>query len=45
VKTAFPKVAAETSGQQMATAALAKTADSWLVEKVQAGPAPANPMP
>jgi len=45
VKTAFPKVANETSGQQMATATLTKTADSWLVEKVQAGPAPANPMP
>ena len=45
VKTAFPKVATETSGQQMATAALTKTANGWQVENVQAGAAPANPMP
>lgn len=45
VKTAFPKAYAETSGQQMATASLVKTANSWQVQTVQAGPAPSNPMP
>ena len=45
VKTAFPKVASATSGQQMATATLIKTAESWQVQNVQAGPPPANPMP
>jgi hypothetical protein len=45
VKTAFPKVGTETSGQQMATAALIKTANGWQVQNVQAGPAPANSMP
>lgn len=45
VKTAFPKVAAETSGQQVASASLVKTANGWQVENVQAAPAPANPMP
>jgi hypothetical protein len=45
VKTAFPKVAAKTSGQQMATAVLTKTANGWQVENVRAGAAPANPMP
>ncbi len=45
MKTAFPKLAAETSGQQMATASLAKSGEGWMVQNVQAGPAPANPMP
>jgi len=46
VKTAFPKVAAETSGQQMATAGVEKTANGWQVLNVTPGAAPpANPMP
>lgn len=45
VKTAFPKVATETSGQQMATATLIKTDSGWQVQNAQAGPPPANPMP
>jgi hypothetical protein len=44
-KTAFPKLAAETSGQQMATATLLKTENGWQVQSVQAGPAASNPMP
>jgi hypothetical protein len=45
IKTAFPKVWAETSGQQMATASLVKSGDGWQVQNVQPGPAPTNPMP
>jgi hypothetical protein len=45
MKTAFPKLAQQTSGQQMATAGLAKTGEGWQVQNVQPGPAPANPMP
>ncbi len=45
MKTAFPKLAAETAGQQMATATLVKSSESWLVQNVQPGPAPANTMP
>ncbi len=39
MKTAFPKLAAETSDAQTATAVLAKTNDSWQVQNVQ----PTNP--
>ncbi len=45
IKTAFPKLAADTSGQQMATANMAKSGDGWQVQNVQPGPAPTNPMP
>lgn len=46
VKTAFPRLAAETSGQQMATASVEKTANGWQVLNVTPGAAPpANPMP
>ena len=46
VKTAFPKLAAETSGQQMATASVVKTDNGWQVQSVTPGAAPpANPMP
>jgi hypothetical protein len=36
MKTAFPKVAADSSGQQTATASLTKSNDGWLVGSVQA---------
>lgn len=45
VKTAFPNLAAETSGQQVASANLVKTANAWQVENVQAAPAPPSAMP
>jgi hypothetical protein len=45
VKTAFPKLAAATSGQQTATASIEKTANGWQVQSVQEAPPPANPMP
>lgn len=44
MKTAFPKMAAETSGQQVATATMVKTDNGWLVQNVQAAPAPTNTM-
>jgi len=44
MKTAFPKMAAETSGQQVATATLMKTDNAWQVQNVQIAPAPANTM-
>jgi hypothetical protein len=44
-KTAFPKLAAGTSGQQIATANLVKTENGWQVQSVQAAPIPTNPMP
>ena len=44
LKTAFPKLAAETSGQQVATATLLKTESGWQVQNVQAAPMPANTM-
>lgn len=40
MKTAFPKLNAEASGQQSATANLAKSNDGWLVQNVQ----PATPV-
>ena len=39
MKTAFPKLAAETSGQQTAAATLVKSSNGWQVSNVQ----PANP--
>ena len=44
MKTAFPKLAAETSGQQVATAVLLKTDTGWQVQNVQAAPMPPNQM-
>jgi hypothetical protein len=44
MKTAFPKLGAETSGQQVATAALVKTESGWLVQNVQAAPMPSSSM-
>ncbi len=44
MKTAFPKMAVETSGQQVGTATLLKTDNGWQVQNVQAAPAPANTM-
>jgi hypothetical protein len=35
MKTAFPKIAADTSGQQLGTATLVKTADGWHVSAMQ----------
>ncbi len=35
MKTAFPKIAADTSGQQTATATLAKSSNGWQVASVQ----------
>lgn len=47
VKTAFPKLASETSGQQIATASLTKSNDGWQVQSVQSATpgASSNPMP
>lgn len=45
IKTAFPKVVADTSGQQMATATLVKSGDGWQVQNVQGGPPPNTSMP
>jgi hypothetical protein len=44
MKTAFPKLAQEASGPQMATANLVKSADGWQVQNVQASAA-TNPAP
>jgi hypothetical protein len=44
MKTAFPKLAAETSGRQVATATLLKTDNGWQVQSVQPAPPPANTM-
>ncbi len=44
MKTAFPKLASESSGQQSATAALTKSNDGWLVRRVQPA-SPADNMP
>ena len=44
MKTAFPKVSAETSGQQVATATLVKSESGWQVQNVQAAPMPATTM-
>jgi hypothetical protein len=41
MKTAFPKLAASSSGQQVATANLTRSNDGWLVQNVQGGPPPA----
>ncbi|HEY1985961.1 MAG TPA: hypothetical protein VGG85_11150 [Terracidiphilus sp.] len=41
MKTAYPKLAAAASGQQVATANLTKSNDGWLVQNVQGGPPPA----
>ena len=35
MKTAFPKIAADTSGQQMGTATLVKSSDGWQVSGIQ----------
>jgi len=45
IRTAFPKLAADTSSQQMATANMVKSGEDWQVQNVQPGPAPTNPMP
>jgi hypothetical protein len=44
MKTAFPKLGAETSGQQVATATLVKTESGWQVQNVQAAPMPSSSM-
>ena len=44
MKTAFPKLASESSGQQSATAALTKSNDGWLVRRAQPA-SPADNMP
>lgn len=45
IKTAFPRLAAQTSGEQVATATIEKTANGWQVQSVQqAPPPPNNPM-
>ncbi len=44
MKTAFPKLASESSGQQSATANLTKSNDGWLVRRVQPA-SPADNMP
>lgn len=41
MKSAFPKIATDTSGQQTATASLSKSSNGWQVTNVS--PAPANP--
>jgi hypothetical protein len=38
MKTAFPTIAADTSGQQTATATLAKTPGGWQVTNVNPAP-------
>jgi hypothetical protein len=47
MKTAFPKIASDTNGQQMATATLTKSSDGWMVSNVAptttSVPAPATP--
>ena len=44
MKTAFPKLGAETSGQQVATATLIKSESGWVVQNVQAAPMPSSSM-
>ncbi len=44
MKTAFPKLASETSGMQTATATLLKTDNGWNVQNVQPMAAPARSM-
>jgi len=44
MKTGFPKLAADTSGREVATASLVKSENGWLVENVQAAPMPQNTM-
>ena len=44
MKTAFPKLASESSGQQSATANVTKSNDGWLVQSVRPA-APADTMP
>lgn len=44
MKTAFPKLGAETSGMQAATATLLKTDNGWNVQNVQPTAAPARTM-
>ena len=44
MKNAFPKLAADTSNMQVATATLAKTDNGWQVQNVQAAPLPQNSM-
>lgn len=43
MKTAFPKVAADTSGQQTATATLVKSTNGWQVSSVQPSSATTTP--
>lgn len=45
IKTAFPKLGAETSGAQTASASLTKSNDGWLVQSVQPATAPDDNMP
>jgi hypothetical protein len=45
MKTAFPKLAQQTSGEQMATATVIKTSNGWQVQSAQSGSAPASSMP
>jgi len=44
MKNAFPKLAADTSNQEVATAALVKSEKGWLVQNVQAAPMTQNSM-
>jgi hypothetical protein len=44
MKNAFPKLAADTSGQEVATATLVKSDNGWVVQNVQAAPMPQNQM-
>jgi hypothetical protein len=44
IKTAFPKLAAATSGQQVATASLVKNNGAWTVQSVQMSSMPASTM-
>jgi hypothetical protein len=44
MKNAFPNVAADTSSREVATATLVKSDNGWIVQDVQAAPAPATTM-
>ncbi len=44
MKNAFPRLAADTSDQEVATAALVKSDNGWLVQNVQAAPLPQTSM-
>jgi hypothetical protein len=44
MKTAFPKLAADTSSQEVATATLLKSDNGWMVQNVQAAPMPQSQM-